>query len=53
MSFGLTLNNLPEDPEKLNILANDALVKTALVNLLENACKFSPDHHAQINSKCS
>ncbi len=46
-------NNLPEDPEKLNILANDALVKTALINLLENACKFSPDHQAQINLNIS
>jgi K+-sensing histidine kinase KdpD len=34
-------------------LANDALVKTALINLLENACKFSPDHHAQINLNVS
>lgn len=46
-------HNLPEDSEKLNILANDALVKTALINLLENACKFSPDHQALINLNIS
>lgn len=46
-------NNLPEDADKLNILANDALVKTALINLLENACKFSPDHQAQIDLNIS
>ena len=46
-------NNLPEDSEKLNVLANDALLKTALINLLENACKFSPDHQAQISLNIS
>lgn len=45
--------NLPEDPDNLNILGNDALIKTALINLLENACKFSFDHQAEISLNIS
>ena len=37
---------MPEDHENLVIHANESLLKTAFLNLLENACKFSPDHAA-------
>lgn len=33
--------NLPEDEEKLFINGNEKLLKIALLNLLENGCKFS------------
>lgn len=48
-SFTLNLDKLPENSEKLIINANESLIKTALINLLENACKFSPEHQAEIN----
>lgn len=35
--------NLPENEEKLTVRANEQLLKTALINLLDNGCKFSPD----------
>ena len=47
-SFKFEIDELPEESDKLMINANEALLKTALVNLLENACKFSPDHKANI-----
>jgi len=37
----LSLEDLPENPDKLIVLGNKALLATALKNLLENACKFS------------
>ncbi len=43
-NFKFDTSSFPEDAKKFEIQANDALLKTAFVNLLENACKFSPDH---------
>ena len=37
----LKLENLPENPEALVISGNRNLLKIALTNVLENACKFS------------
>jgi signal transduction histidine kinase len=31
-----------------NVLGDEALLKTAFMNLMENACKFSPDHQVQV-----
>lgn len=39
---------LPENPDDLLVEGNELLLKTALSNLFENACKFSPDHTAYI-----
>lgn len=40
--------NLPEDEEKLLVSANEQLLKTALINLLDNGCKFSPDRNVKV-----
>ncbi|HRI77916.1 MAG TPA: HAMP domain-containing sensor histidine kinase [Cyclobacteriaceae bacterium] len=40
---------LPDDEEKLCLFGNPYLLKTALQNIMENACKFSPDHKAEIS----
>ncbi len=40
--------NLPEDADKLLVSANEHLLQSALLNLLNNACKYSPDHRAQL-----
>lgn len=46
----VTFDNLPdEDFERLTMTGNASLLRTALKNLTENACKFSPDHTALIN----
>lgn len=40
--------NLPDDEEQLKIKANEPLIKMAIVNLLDNGCKFSPDLKVQL-----
>jgi len=38
-----------DDEKELTILANDHLLKTAIVNLMDNACKFSPNKSVEIS----
>ncbi|MCO6489038.1 MAG: HAMP domain-containing histidine kinase [Phaeodactylibacter sp.] len=40
--------NLPEQEEKLCVRANEQLLKTALANLMDNSCKFSPCQSVRI-----
>jgi signal transduction histidine kinase len=40
---------LPEDPEHLCIIGSHALLYTAILNIVENACKFSIDNHAYVD----
>ncbi len=40
--------NLPEAEDQLKIKANEPLLKTAIINLLDNGCKFSPDLRVQL-----
>jgi len=37
-----------EDEKELTVLGNDHLLKTAIVNLMDNACKFSSDKSVEI-----
>ncbi len=41
--------NLPEAEEKLLVQGNEPLLKTALMNLMDNGCKFSSDHHVKVS----
>jgi signal transduction histidine kinase len=41
--------NLPEDERKLIIPANEQLFRTALLNLMDNGCKFSEDHKVKVS----
>lgn len=41
--------NLPEDEQTLIVNGNEALLKVALINLIENACKFSEDETAKVS----
>ena len=41
--------NLPEDEGKLIITANEQLFRTALINLMDNGCKFSEDHKVRVS----
>jgi signal transduction histidine kinase len=38
----------PENEQKIIVMGEEVLLKTVFVNLLDNACKYSPDHHALI-----
>lgn len=44
---------MPENETDLCINGNTQLIKTAFKNLIENACKFSPDQSAIVYLSCS
>ena len=44
--------NLPDDEEKLCLFGNPYLLKTALENIIENACKFSSNKKAEVSLFC-
>ena len=46
--FSMDADDFPDNSESFEIIANEALLKSAFINLLENACKFSPNHKAHI-----
>lgn len=48
----IELRDLPEDENRLIVSGNPHLIKTALRNLIENACKFSPERRAQVVLTC-
>lgn len=47
-SVSLKFPELPEQEEKLLLLGNEDLLLTAVRNIVSNACKYSPDHHADV-----
>lgn len=48
----IELRDLPEDETKLYVNGNPHLLKTAFKNVIENACKFSPERKAQVVLTC-
>ena len=40
--------NLPEQEEKIFVNGNDQLLRTALMNLMDNGCKYSPDKNVKV-----
>lgn len=46
------LDKLPEDETKLTIRGNAPFLKTCFMNLMENACKFSPDKTVTVKLFC-
>jgi signal transduction histidine kinase len=44
--FDIDFANLPDDEDRLVVKGNDALLLIAIVNVLENAAKFSPEGEA-------
>ncbi|MCC6460160.1 MAG: HAMP domain-containing histidine kinase [Saprospiraceae bacterium] len=40
--------HMPESEETLLVFANEALLRTALINLMNNACKYSPDQRVLV-----
>jgi signal transduction histidine kinase len=49
----IELQDLPEDESKLCVTGNPHLLKTALRNVIENACKFSPEKKSQVVLSCN
>jgi signal transduction histidine kinase len=46
--ISITFDELIDDEKELTLLGNDHLLKTAIVNLMDNACKFSFDQSVEI-----
>src|SRR5579871_3251661 len=51
-SVTLTFDRLPDEDEKLLVFGNDALLSTAIKNVVVNACKYSEDHLAKVKLSC-
>lgn len=47
-SVSLHFDRLPEKEENLLVFGNEELLFTAVRNIVTNACKYSPDHHADV-----
>lgn len=45
------IDGLPEEEEQLCVLANEPLLRSALLNLMDNGCKFSPDKRVMVKVK--
>jgi signal transduction histidine kinase len=48
-SVSIHFENLPEEEEKLFVFGNEALLLTAIKNIVVNACKYSDDHKAWVS----
>ena len=46
--FLIEYDTFPEDESQLILAGNEHLLKTAFINLMDNACKFSDDHTVRI-----
>lgn len=44
----ILFRNSFEDENELTVICNESLLKTALMNIMDNACKYSPDHTVEI-----
>jgi signal transduction histidine kinase len=42
--INVNFRNMPEDANRLLVKGNQALLKIAFTNIIDNACKFSADH---------
>ena len=48
----LVFGELPEEDEKLLVFGNEALLITAIKNIVINACKYSDNHLAEVKLSC-
>lgn len=49
----LTFTDFPDDEDALIVRGNRAALRVLLMNLMDNACKFSPDHTAQVDFRAA
>ncbi|HNE29485.1 MAG TPA: HAMP domain-containing sensor histidine kinase [Saprospiraceae bacterium] len=42
------IEGMPEEEDELCVMANEPLLRSALLNLLDNGCKFSPDKRVEV-----
>ena len=46
--FQIEYDDMPDDESLLVVNGNERLIKTAILNLMDNACKFSKDKTVQV-----
>lgn len=51
-NINISLDNSVTDSEKIIVAGDEYLLKTAVSNLIENACKYSSDHSVLIGVGC-
>lgn len=51
-NYEFKIVSLPREESRLHVYGNETLLKTAFINLAENACKFSPDHKVIVSLEC-
>ena len=44
----LDMGEMPESETTLVVQGNEALLRSALLNLMDNGCKYSPDHQVRV-----
>ncbi|MBK7936778.1 MAG: sensor histidine kinase [Lewinellaceae bacterium] len=47
----LDFEKMPENDQFLYVSANEALLRIALLNLMDNGCKYSADHRVQVSAR--
>lgn len=48
-SVEINFNEIPEDESMLMVFGNSDLLSIAFKNIIENGCKFSPEHHVDVD----
>ncbi len=48
VNISVDFGEIPEEEEEFMLQANEQLLKTAIINLMENGCKFSPDNSVEV-----
>jgi signal transduction histidine kinase len=46
--INISMDNSLTDADQMIVVGDEYLLKVAVSNLIENACKYSPDHHVDI-----
>jgi signal transduction histidine kinase len=47
--INISIDNSLTDADQMIVLGDESLLKVAIINLIDNACKYSPDHSVDIN----
>jgi len=51
-NINISIDNSLSDSEQMIILGDEYLLKTAISNIIENACKYSDDHSVSVDLEC-
>jgi signal transduction histidine kinase len=52
-NISISMDDSLTDADQMTIFGDDYLLKTAISNIVENACKYSEDHSVSISLECS